>query len=93
MPKKLVKLVKLKNSDSALILDHIEVGFELTGYLEQDPVVGEHIFIYNESGHTNFTSSLIIGVLPNNTYKTINSIYQIVDLIAHRDCLINSIFE
>jgi hypothetical protein len=88
-----VKLTKIRDSESAYVKNHIEAGFEITGYIKEKPVVGEVIFILDERGYSIFTSSIILNVLPNNRWQTNNSIYEMICIEEFRDNQIDAIIN
>lgn len=71
----MIKLTKIKNSDSPLYVGHILVGYEKTGKLVDPIVVGQSVVLRTERGF--FSTSTVQSIdETNQTFVTVNSIYK-----------------
>lgn len=68
--KKLV-LKKLKELPDAQHPNNIDEGFEVTGFMTSEPIVGEPFWV-----GLRWRTSPVTEILSENTFKTYNSIYQ-----------------
>jgi len=86
---KKVRLLKLEELKDAETPNNKEVGYFKEGLLDRDPKVGEEFLLYREgwSSSTGKTfsfpiwhTSYVTEILSEDTFKTRNSIYQIIPI-------------
>jgi hypothetical protein len=70
-----IRLKKLKELDNATHPNNIEVGFEKEGEMISDPKLGNRFWVGNS-----WRTSVVTEIIDDNTFKTLNSIYQITKL-------------
>ncbi len=87
-----VKLVKLKHSEDTKY-PLIEEGFSISGFILRSPEVGLTFTILDEDGNLIFRSSPVIEILSEDSLRTNNSIYQIVDVAGRRSNRIEEILH
>jgi len=82
-----VRLVKLEELKDAQTPNNKEVGYFKEGLFERKPKVGEEFLLYMEYGENKarlplpiWHTSMVTEILSEDTFKTKNSIYQIIPL-------------
>lgn len=73
---RMVRLVKLRESENPMQPLNISPGEERVGLLLSEPEVGKKIAVITGKGKA-FVTSIVTEILPNDTYKTLNSYYKI----------------
>jgi hypothetical protein len=82
---KKVRVIKLEERKDAQTPNNKEVGYFKEGLLREDPEVGQEFLLYMEFGEPKFPmpiwhTSFVTEILSTDTFKTKNSIYQIIPL-------------
>jgi hypothetical protein len=72
---KIIKLVKLVEVDNAIHPNNIPVDYERYGLYVGHPVIGERFCI----GYF-FSTSTVTEIIDETTFKTLNSIYNIIEM-------------
>jgi len=75
---KKIKLIKLKSLLDTPHPNNIEEGYKKIGYTNSIPKVGEVFYINTDKGY--FRTSTVVEVINETTFRTLNSIYQIIIL-------------
>lgn len=82
--KKFVKVLKLKELEDAQTPNNKEVGYYKEGIFEREPIPGEEFLLYREFGEGRtipiWHTSIVTEIISADTFRTKNSIYQIIDL-------------
>lgn len=74
-----VRLIKIKELEDAHRPNNIEVNFSTEGILMFEPVVGQSVFINEDSKHM-FATSKVTEVINKCVFKTLNSMYKIENI-------------
>jgi hypothetical protein len=81
---KFVRVLKLEELKDAQTPNNKEVGYFKEGLSEREPKVGEEFLLWREFGEGRsipmWHTSLVTEILSEDTFKTKNSIYQIIPL-------------
>jgi hypothetical protein len=82
--KKFVRVLKLEELKDAQTPNNKEVGYFKEGLFEEEPRVGEEFLLWREFGEGRripmWHTSLVTEILSEDTFRTKNSIYQIIPL-------------
>lgn len=70
---KVIKLIKLNDLPNAEVPFNIPEGYVTEGINISDPVVGDHFYVGN------ILTSPVTEIIDNQTFKTCNSLYRIVE--------------
>jgi hypothetical protein len=75
-----VRVLKLEELKDAEVPNNKEVGYFKEGFSQRPPKVGEEYLLYMENGIPIWHTSLVTEIISSDTFKTRNSIYQIIPL-------------
>lgn len=70
--KRKIRLTKLKEAENPKHPNNIQEGFAIDGDLYRKPTVGENFWVGNS-----WRTSIVLEILTENTFRTMNSIYKI----------------
>lgn len=72
-----IKITKIKELEDALHPNNIVEGSEREGEFSEAPIVGECFWMqYEKDVDSWFRTSVVIEIIDENTFRTLNSIYR-----------------